>query len=58
MNMSYCRFENTYNDLRDCYENLEDDCSESEQKYKEKLIKLCKQISAIYEEEEDEDDGE
>lgn len=22
-NMSYCRFENTYNDLMDCYNNME-----------------------------------
>ncbi len=23
-NMSYCRFENTYGDLRDCYDALQD----------------------------------
>ena len=21
-NMSYCRFQNTYNDLQDCYQNI------------------------------------
>ena len=34
-NMSYCRFENTYRDLMDCWENYEDsqdELSESEKK--------------------------
>ena len=24
-NMSYCRFQNTYGDLRDCFENMENE---------------------------------
>lgn len=47
-NMSYCRFENTYEDLVECYETLQekylDELSETERKYAEKLIKLCENI--------------
>ena len=44
-NMSYCRFENTYHDLQDCYRNMDDeDLSDSEKQYKKKLIKLCNTI--------------
>lgn len=54
-NMSYCRFENTYEDLRDCAEAIaeNEELSESEQKYRDKLIKLCRDIymdSELYEE--------
>ena len=47
-NMSYCRFKNTYNDLQDCYEiiaNSNEPLSISEEKYKQKLLKLCKDIA-------------
>ena len=44
-NMSYCRFENTYNDLKDCWEFWDDAESESEKKFKEKLAILCKRIA-------------
>ena len=57
-NMSYCRFENTYSDLEDCYEALCEDSkelSESEQSYKKKLIELCKTIADKFSEEETED---
>ena len=55
-NMSYCRFENTYNDLVDCkdslYENgieyLEKNTNQHEKKYIKKLIQLCKEISEDY----------
>lgn len=48
-NMSYCRFENTYDDLRDCLEaldnssveELEQEASQYEKPYIRKLIKLC-----------------
>lgn len=41
-NMSYCRFENTYADLYDCYENLfDDELSDDEERYKRKLIRTC-----------------
>lgn len=51
-NMSYCRFENTYNDLKDCYQNIDDELSESEENYRKKLIKLCKEIAEYCEDEE------
>jgi len=47
-NMSYCRFQNTLNDLRDCWENMEDDLSEDEEKAKERLIKLCVDIACDF----------
>jgi len=41
-NMSYCRFENTYHDLMDCVEHMDDDnLSDSENDYREKLLNLC-----------------
>ena len=44
-NMSYCRFENTLKDLRDCQENIgEGDLSEDEKRARKKLIEVCKQI--------------
>jgi len=44
-NMSYCRFENTLQDLRDCYDNIDDDdLSETEEQAREELIELCKDI--------------
>lgn len=56
-NMSYCRFENTFKDLQDCLEDLYygdgfSELSKSEQKYRNKLIDLCKNISDEFEEEE------
>lgn len=48
-NMAYCRFENTYKDLIDCYEALQnseiESLSESEKKYAIKLIKMCRDVS-------------
>jgi uncharacterized protein YfkK (UPF0435 family) len=45
-NMSYCRFENTYNDLNDCYEamNEHEDLSESEMKHLKWMIEMCQNI--------------
>ena len=45
-NMSYIRFENTYKDLLDCYEALQEDSelSEREEKHKNALIALCRDI--------------
>ena len=49
MNMSYCRFENTYHDLRDCYESIDEtEISETEARYRKRLIKLCVDIAADY----------
>lgn len=48
--MSYCRFENTYRDLLDCYDNINsDDLSSSEQHYRNRLLDLCKEILDEYE---------
>ena len=45
-NMSYCRFQNTVIDLKDCYENMDDDeLSDDEKKAKERLIDLCVDIA-------------
>jgi hypothetical protein len=50
--MSYCRFRNTLEDLRDCEENLNDldspDISPEEKRAGEKLIALCKKIAEDY----------
>lgn len=46
--MAYCRFQNTYNNLQECYDIMANDdkpLSESEEKYKQKLLKLCKDIA-------------
>lgn len=56
-NMSYCRFQNTYQDLMDCYENLNDsDLSHNERRYREKLIELCQDILDEYDPQEEEDE--
>ena len=56
-NMSYCRFENTLPDLRDCYENMDDDdLSLRESKARLNLIKVCQDIAYDYGYETDEHD--
>jgi len=61
-NMSYCRFENTFRDLLDCYNNLDESVnSKTEQNFRERLIGLCKDIVDEYgdvEFNDDEDDEE
>lgn len=51
-NMSYCRFENTANDLEDCYYNLdaplEDLSSDYERQGRAKILQLAKDIIAEY----------
>ncbi len=45
-NMSYCRFENTVHDLRDCEEHIADeDLSAEEEAARKRLIKLCQKIA-------------
>ena len=45
-NMSYCRFENTLRDLRDCYNNMgSDDLSRSEFYARRHMIELCMSIA-------------
>ena len=46
--MSYCRFENTYNDLRDCYNNIDNtDLSKTEEAARKRLIELCQSIVEV-----------
>ena len=49
-NMSYCRFQNTLNDLTDCYYNLDDtnDLSLEEGMARYRLIEMCKDIVEEY----------
>jgi hypothetical protein len=47
--MSYCRFENTVSDLRDCYDNMDsNDLSRSEFYARRHLIELCMTIACEY----------
>ena len=54
--MSYCRFENTYRDLRDCFRDMSetdfDELSETEQEYRNKIVVMCREIGEQFEEEE------
>lgn len=61
-NMSYCRFENTYKDLQDCYDNWygddaypeddyearDKDLSSTEANYRKRLYELCLEIVDTY----------
>ena len=54
-NMSYCRFENTARDLRDCVQAIEngehtDDLSSYERDGLEELLDLCEEMSHMKEE--------
>lgn len=43
-NMSYCRFENTYNDLLDCFEHIEEEAENMrDERYRVRLILLLKE---------------
>ena len=57
-NMSYCRFENTARDLRDCLEAIEneslDDLSSSEKRGLRQLLEDCETIAFMKEDIEDE----
>ena len=48
-NMSYCRFENTFYDLDDCYtalgEKTFDELSDREKKYALRLVRMCRNIA-------------
>ena len=59
-NMSYCRFENTYRDLVDCLENINEPLSKREHGYRERLVEICQGIIDDYDAELviDEDDDE
>ena len=44
-NLSYCRFENTSDDLVDCLDHINDKLvSQAEQKARKELIETCKDI--------------
>ncbi len=48
-NMSYCRFQNTLQDLQDCYDNMDDeDLSPEEMSARTRMIKLCIEIASWY----------
>ena len=57
-NMSYCRYQNVYQDLLECFYHFEEcfyhfdeePLSDSEASYKTRLIKLCKDIAEENEE--------
>lgn len=62
-NMSYCRMENTMNDLQDCFDAIAEagsvqayfeDCSRSEKNALVGLIELCREMDDNYGEEVDE----
>jgi hypothetical protein len=55
-NMGYVRFENTYQDLFDCYEHINHDVSESEHRYRKLLVQVCRDILQEFNEEEFNDD--
>ena len=44
-NMGYCRVENTFADLMDCYEHINDDLNEIEDEYRLMLVGLCLKIA-------------
>lgn len=52
-NMNYCRFQNTLEDLQDCYEHLRDyyPFTEEEKRARMALILMCVKIAAGYEKE-------
>ena len=59
--MSYCRFENTYNDLLECYyilaeaggvKDVEEESNQYEKPYIQKLVDLCQDIIDEFGEEE------
>ena len=51
-NMSYCRFQNTVNDLQDCVDadGMYDpeDLSDDERRARERLIDLCLQVAGEF----------
>ena len=44
-NMSYCRFQNTLGDLRDCEDALDEELSPDEARARRLLIELCARIA-------------
>ena len=51
-NMPHCRFQNTVTDLQDCYDHIDDDLrSDAEIRSYVRLVTLCRQIAALFEDE-------
>jgi len=51
-NMPHCRFSNTITDLQDCYDHIDDDLrSDAEIRSYARLVKLCRQIAAMFDDE-------
>jgi hypothetical protein len=49
MNMSYCRFQNTLRDLKDCIEHMEDeDLSEDEGSARQEMIDKCQHVAVMF----------
>jgi hypothetical protein len=43
-NMSYCRFENTYHDLIDCFDNIWNECeNDRDERYRVRMIQLLRE---------------
>ena len=48
--MSYCRFENTMNDLIDCINNIQREAENStDEHYRQEMIALFEEIASQYE---------
>ena len=44
MNMSYCRFENTFNDLIDCFDNIWEEAeNERDERSRKQMIQFLKE---------------
>ena len=61
VNMAYCRFQNTLQDLEDCEDHMDDMLSGYEAAARVRLVELCARIAANHSdldfpENEDEDD--
>ena len=52
MNMSYCRFENTFRDLEDCVDAIvnDEDISEREANFAHRMRNLCEEYIQAYDE--------
>lgn len=49
MNMSYCRFQNTLLDLRQCEDAMEDeDISDAERAARHELLRVCARLAADF----------
>ena len=49
-NMSYCRFENTMNDLRDCLGHIHKECDNSyDENARQQMVALFMEIAEQYE---------